>query len=82
MHLKFCANLSFMFQETASLLERYGLAKDAGFRAVECAFPYDYEIEKVVEAKKNAKVEQILINAYVGKWSSSIDVKCLGIISN
>lgn len=66
MPLKFCANLSFMFQETASLLERYGLAKDAGFRAVECAFPYDYEVDKVVEAKKNAKVEQILINTYVG----------------
>ncbi|KAJ9579304.1 hypothetical protein L9F63_024593 [Diploptera punctata] len=66
MPLKFCANLSFMFQETASLLERYGLAKEAGFKAVECAFPYDYEVDKVVEAKKNAKVEQILINVYVG----------------
>ena len=67
MPLKFCANLSFMFQETASLLERYGLAKEAGFKAVECAFPYDYGVEKVVEAKKNAGVEQILINAYVGE---------------
>jgi hydroxypyruvate isomerase len=67
MPLKFCANLSFMFQETASLLERYRLAKDAGFRAVECAFPYVHSIEEVVAAQKNANVEQILINVFVGK---------------
>ncbi|GLH10955.1 Putative hydroxypyruvate isomerase [Gryllus bimaculatus] len=66
MPLKFCANLSFMFQETASLLERYGLAKQAGFRAVECAFPYDFSTEDVVAAKKNAGVEQVLINVFVG----------------
>lgn len=66
MPLKFCANLSFMFQETTSLLERYQLAKDVGFRAVECAFPYVHTVEEVVAAQKKANVEQILINAFVG----------------
>lgn len=67
MPLKFCANLSFMFQETSSLLERYQLAKDVGFRAVECAFPYEHSVEEVVAAQKESNVEQILINAFVGK---------------
>ncbi|RZF32950.1 hypothetical protein LSTR_LSTR015810 [Laodelphax striatellus] len=68
MGMKFCANLSFMFQqETASLLERYGLASKAGFKAVECAFPYDYKIDDLVKAQKNANVEQVLINVYPGE---------------
>ncbi|XP_039276500.1 putative hydroxypyruvate isomerase [Nilaparvata lugens] len=67
MGLKFCANLSFMFQhETPSLLERYGLASRAGFKAVECAFPYDYKIDDLVKAQKNANVEQVLVNVYPG----------------
>jgi hydroxypyruvate isomerase len=56
-----------MFQETASLLERYQLAKDVGFRAVECAFPYVHLVEEVAAAQKKANVEQILINVFVGK---------------
>lgn len=64
---KFCANLSFMFQEATSLLERYQLAKDVGFRAVECAFPYVHTVDEVVAAQKRADVEQILINVFVGK---------------
>ncbi|KAF4532297.1 hypothetical protein B566_EDAN010798 [Ephemera danica] len=69
MPLKFCANLSFMFQETSSLLERYAIAARAGFRAVECAFPYDHPIDEVVAAKEDAKVKQILINIHVGDRS-------------
>lgn len=69
MSLKFCANLSFMFQETASLLERYMLAGKAGFRAVECAFPYTHTVEEIVEAKSKAGVDQVLINVYVGDIS-------------
>ena len=40
--LKFCANLTTMYvKETSSLIQRYSLAKESGFKAVECAFPYD-----------------------------------------
>lgn len=69
MSLKFCANLSFMFQETTSLLERYILARNAGFRAVECAFPYTHTLQEIVEAKNKADVDQVLINIYVGDVS-------------
>ncbi|XP_063235838.1 putative hydroxypyruvate isomerase [Bacillus rossius redtenbacheri] len=64
--LKFCANLSFMFQETNTLLERYMVAKEVGFKAVECAFPYDFSADAVKTAKETAGVEQILINVFVG----------------
>lgn len=67
MNLKFCANLSFMYQETNNLLERYSLAAKSGFTSVECAFPYTYTLEEVLEAKTNANVKQILINTPRGK---------------
>ncbi|KAK7590380.1 hypothetical protein V9T40_001993 [Parthenolecanium corni] len=67
MALRFCANLSFMFPESKSLLERYALAKKCGFSAVECAFPYDFSVHEVQNAKEKAGVEQILINVYPGK---------------
>lgn len=50
MVLKFCANLSLMFTEkTDNLLERYQLASQAGFKAVEFTFPYQYPVEDVVK---------------------------------
>ena len=67
--LKFCANLSFMFQECPNLLERYSFAKKAGFQAVEVAFPYSHAIEEIVKAKEEANVKQILINVFVGDVS-------------
>lgn len=67
MNLKFCANLSFMYQEANCLLERYSLAANSGFSSVECAFPYSDTLEKVVKAKTDANVQQILINAPKGE---------------
>ncbi len=58
-----------MFQESSSLLERYGLAKAAGFKAVEAAFPYDFTKEELVSAKEAAGLEQVLINAFPGLTS-------------
>ena len=55
-----------MFTESDNLLERYNLASRAGFKNVECAFPYDHSIEAVVAAKKDANVNQILINVFAG----------------
>ncbi|CAB3368247.1 Hypothetical predicted protein [Cloeon dipterum] len=55
-----------MFQESTSLLERYALAAKAGFKWVECAFPYDHPLEEVVAAKEAAGVQQALINIHVG----------------
>lgn len=55
-----------MFQESGSLLERYELARQAGFKAVECAFPYDYAPQEIAQAKTKAGVQQVLINSYPG----------------
>lgn len=66
MSLKFCANLSFMFQETTSILERYGLARECGFKGVECAFLYSYPVEEVVQTKTISELQQVLINVNPG----------------
>jgi len=66
MTLKFCANLSFMFQESTSLLERYHLARQCGFQAVECAFPYSFPVEEVKRVKETEGVEQVLLNVNPG----------------
>lgn len=55
-----------MFTEGATILERYALAKDAGFKAVETGFPFGHTLEEVKKAKENAGVEQVLINIRTG----------------
>lgn len=70
--MKFCANLAFMFTESSSILERYALAKDAGFKAVETGFPWGYTLEQVKQAKETAGVQQVLINLKTGKMLNFI----------
>lgn len=65
MSLKFASNLSFMFTEAPTILERYSLAKEAGFKYVESAFP-GFPLQEVVNAKNNAGIDQILINLHAG----------------
>eukprot|EP00794_Sanderia_malayensis_P008024 gene8024-8883_t len=64
MQLKFAANLSFLFQDVQRLPNRYIEAKKAGFLGVECADPYSYAIDQLVQAKRDANVEQILITSF------------------
>ncbi|XP_014217615.1 putative hydroxypyruvate isomerase [Copidosoma floridanum] len=66
MALKFCSNLSFMFQEEAKIIDRYQLARNAGFKAVETGFPLGFTVQEVVDAKELANVQQVLINVYTG----------------
>ena len=66
MPLKFAANLSMMFQEIATVAERYKAAKDAGFKFVEVCFPYHESIESLSKAKTESGLEQILINSCPG----------------
>ncbi|ELT98285.1 hypothetical protein CAPTEDRAFT_192884 [Capitella teleta] len=76
MALNFAANLTFMFtSETDNLVERYSLAKQAGFRAVECAYPYDYPVEDLVQAKESHNLQQVLMNT----WPGGADVGGYGI---
>lgn len=70
MALKFCANLSFMFTESGSLLERYNLARLAGFQGVESAFPKGFSIEDLLTAKQS--LTQVLINIRTGAHASTL----------
>lgn len=63
--MKFCANLAFMFTEQP-FLERYRLAKEAGFKAVETGFPFNLTEKQVVDAKNAANIQQVLINTFTG----------------
>ncbi|CAG4966036.1 unnamed protein product [Parnassius apollo] len=51
---------------SATILERYALAKEAGFKAVETGFPFGHTLEQVKMAKESSGVEQILINLKTG----------------
>ena len=43
---KFAANLTMLFNEVP-FMERFALASEAGFEAVEYLFPYDYKVEEL-----------------------------------
>lgn len=66
MGLRFCANLSFMFQESASIIDRYKLASECGFKGVECAFLYDQPLADIIQKKNTLGLEQVLINVDPG----------------
>lgn len=55
-----------MFSEASSILERYALAKEAGFKAIESGFPFGCTLEQVKQAKESAGIEQVLINLKTG----------------
>ncbi|XP_058813316.1 putative hydroxypyruvate isomerase [Topomyia yanbarensis] len=67
MSLKFCANLNFMFTESSDFLDRYRLAKQAGFTGVEGVFPPDHvSITDLTGVCKETGLEQILMNIATG----------------
>ncbi|XP_039258450.2 putative hydroxypyruvate isomerase [Styela clava] len=59
--LNFSCNISWLFRES-EFTERFQLAADHGFKAVELGWPYSVKIEKLVAAKESAGVELILMN--------------------
>ena len=65
--MKLCANLSFMFTEEPALEKRYHLAKQAGFKYVECAFPYSVDQEALVTVLQETGLTQVLINTVPGE---------------
>lgn len=77
MVLKFCANISFMFAEAGNLLERYQLAKKAGFRGVECAYPTGFTFDEVVAAKREANIAQVLMNTCNGMCWINLVLCCV-----
>lgn len=66
---KLAANLSMLFTEVP-FPDRYQAARDAGFNAVECMFPYDETPETLAKALQETGLEQVLFNAPPGDWAA------------
>jgi len=49
------------------MLERYRLAKAAGFRAVENSFPFDVSVDEAVRVQKETGLEVVLLNMCAGR---------------
>jgi hydroxypyruvate isomerase len=65
--VRFAANLHFMFTEHA-WLDRFEAAAAAGFRAVECPFPYDHDAATVAARVRAAGLAVVLQNFPPGDW--------------
>ena len=66
---RFSANLTFLFNEVP-FLERFTEAALAGFRAVEFAFPYDYQAKELASRIKAQRLEVVLFNTPPGNWEA------------
>ncbi|MCS3409452.1 2-oxo-tetronate isomerase [Serratia sp. AKBS12] len=62
---KFAANLSMMFNELP-FLDRFAAAVNAGFKAVEFLFPYDYPADLLAEKLRQHGLQQVLFNTAPG----------------
>lgn len=58
---RLAANLSMLFKEVP-FLERFAAARNAGFRAVEYQYPYDFDAQDVAAAAREAGVQVVLHN--------------------
>ncbi len=66
---KFSANLSMMFQEVP-FMERFAAAANAGFKAVEFMFPYEYRVADLKSALVANGLKLVLINTPAGNWAA------------
>jgi hydroxypyruvate isomerase len=66
---RFAANISMLFTEVP-FLERFRLARDAGFKAVEFLFPYEHDAADVAEALKGNGLTLALFNFPAGDFSA------------
>ena len=66
---RFAANLSMLFNEVP-FLDRFAEAAHAGFRGVECLFPYEAPAREIAERLAALKLEQVLFNAPPGDWAA------------
>lgn len=66
---RFAANISLLFPERP-FIDRVKVAALAGFKGVECQFPYDTESIVMAEALHQAGIPLVLINAPPGNFSA------------
>src|SRR5690349_7714310 len=65
----FAANLTMLFNEVG-FLDRFGEAAKAGFRAVECQFPYEYDQHALREKLDEHGLALVLHNLPAGDWAA------------
>ncbi|MEA2830944.1 MAG: 2-dehydrotetronate isomerase [Bradyrhizobium sp.] len=65
---RFAANLSMMFTEH-DFLDRFAAAADAGFKAVEYLFPYDFPADEIARRLTQSGLEPVLFNLPPGDWA-------------
>src|SRR5664279_3815567 len=65
---KFAANLTMMFAEWA-FLDRFKVAADAGFEAVEFLFPYEHPPETIANELRRNRLKQALFILQPGDWA-------------
>lgn len=63
----FAANISWLFTEL-DFLDRFEAASAAGFKGVECLFPYDYKASDYAARLTKHDLQAVLINAPPGDW--------------
>ena len=66
---RFAANLSMLFTEVP-FLERFDLAREAGFSYIEYLFPYEYKAADLKKQLERNGLQQVLFNLPAGEWSS------------
>lgn len=66
---KLNANITMMFQEV-EFLERFAKAAQAGFKAVEFLFPYEYPAEQLAGRLQEHGLQQVLFNLTVGDFDA------------
>ena len=66
---KLAANLTLMFNEV-DFLDRFEAAANAGFKAVEYLFPYDFDKDRIAEKLKVHGLTQVLHNLPAGDWGA------------
>ncbi len=70
--LNFSANLSLLFTEVP-LIQRFALAKQAGFQAVEIQFPYELTLDDINQQLTEHELKLVLINVPAGDLMQSGD---------
>lgn len=66
---KYSASLGFFFTDVP-LVQRFQLARDAGFRAVEFFWPQDLDMDALARARREAGVEVVLFNMDEGDYAN------------
>ena len=63
--LRFAANISFLFKELP-FVDRFAAAAEAGFKLVECHWPYDHPVETLRERLSRAGLTLVMLNTAPG----------------